>query len=249
MELEGKIGQLWRYPVKSLLGESCTELSIDQRGVIGDRWYAICDRNGKFGSGKNTRRFRQIDGLFKFQASYDDGVPIITFPDKRTIRGDDPNIDAELSSVLGQPVTLVEENKISHFDAASLHLVTSASLEWLKSLLPNSIIDERRFRPNLLINLRGVQAPPTSDGDSPSPDRVPSEHSWIGQRLSIGQEVEVEVTELTERCIMTCLEQQELAYDSEILKTIKKKSNLNFGVYAKVIKTGVVRIGDRICCW
>lgn len=234
MELEGKIGQLWRYPVKSLLGESCTELSIDRRGVIGDRWYAICDRNGKFGSGKNTRRFRQIDGLFKFQASYDDGVPIITFPDRRTIRGDDPKIDAELSSVLGQPVTLVEENKIPHFDAGSLHLITSASLEWLKSLLPNSVIDERRFRPNLLINL---------------PDRVPSEHSWIGQRLSIGQEVEVEVTELTERCVMTCFEQQELAYDSEIIKTIKKKSNLNFGVYAKVIKTGVVRMGDRICCW
>jgi uncharacterized protein len=231
MKLEGKISQLWRYPVKSLLGESCAELSIDRRGVIGDRWYAICDRNGKFGSGKNTRRFRKIDGLFKFQASYDDGIPIITFPDRRTMRGDDPNIDAELSSVLGQPVTLVEEKNIPHFDAASLHLVTSASLEWLKSLLPNSIIDERRFRPNLLINL---------------PDRVPSQHSWIGQRLSIGQEVEVEVTELTERCIMTCLEQQELAYDSEIIKTIKKKSNLNFGVYAKIIKTGVVRIGDRI---
>ncbi|MGL5075373.1 MAG: MOSC domain-containing protein [Waterburya sp.] len=234
MELEGKIGQLWRYPVKSLLGESCTELSINRRGVIGDRWYAICDRNGKFGSGKNTRRFRQIDGLFKFQASYDDGVPIITFPDRRTMRGDDPKIDAELSSVLGQPVTLVEEKNIPHFDADSLHLITSASLEWLKSLLPNSVIDERRFRPNLLINL---------------PDRVPSEHRWIGKRLSIGQEVEVEVTELTERCVMTCLEQQELAYDSEIIKTIKKKSNLNFGVYAKVIKTGVVRMGDRICCW
>jgi uncharacterized protein YcbX len=234
MELEGKIAQLWRYPVKSLLGESRAELSIDQRGVIGDRWYAICDRNGKFGSGKNTRRFRQIDGLFKFQASYDGGIPIITFPDGRTIRGDDPNINAELSSVLGQPVKLVAEKKISHFDAGSIHLITSASLAWLKSLLPNSAIDERRFRPNLLIDL---------------PDQVPIEHSWIGKRLSIGQEVEVEVTELTERCVMTGFAQQELVTDAEIIKTIKEKSNLNFGVYAKVIKTGVVHIGDRVCCW
>jgi uncharacterized protein len=234
MELEGKIARLWRYPVKSLLGETRTELSIDRRGVIGDRFYAISDRNGKFGSGKNTRRFRQIDGLFQLQASYDDGIPLITFPDRRTIRGDDANIDAELSSVLGQPVKLVTEKKISHFDADSIHLITSASLTWLKSLLPNSAIDERRFRPNLLINL---------------PDRVPIEHGWIGKRLSIGREVELEITQLTERCVMTGFEQQELAADVEIIKTIKEKSNLNFGVYAKVIKTGIVYIGDLVCCW
>lgn len=233
MELEGKIARLWRYPVKSLLGESRAELSIDQRGVIGDRFYAISDRHGKFGSGKNTRRFRKIDGLFEFQSSYDDGVPLITFPDGRTIRGDDPNINIELSSVLGQPVKLVAEKKISHFDAASIHLITSASLEWLKFFLPNSIIDERRFRPNLLIDLQ---------------DRVPIEHSWIGKRLSIGREVELEVTQLTERCVMTGFKQQELAADAEIIKTIKKKSNLNFGVYARVIKTGIIQIGDRICC-
>jgi uncharacterized protein len=224
MELEGTIARLWRYPVKSLLGEFLTELSIDRRGVIGDRY-------GKFGSGKNTRRFCKIDGLFKLQASYDEGVPIITFPDKRTIRGDDTKIDAELSSVLGQPVKLVAENDISHFDAGSLHILTSSSLKWLQSLLPNSIVDERRFRPNLLINL---------------PKKVSIEHSWIGQRLSIGREVEVEITQLTERCIMTSLAQQELAEDLAIIKTIQKKSNLNFGVYAKVIKTGVIRTGDRI---
>ena len=82
-----KIDKLWRYPVKSLLGESCQrytavkqgyrfaykttvpaltafrgqEVTVDRRGVVGDRWFAIRDRNGKFGSAKNTRRFRKID--------------------------------------------------------------------------------------------------------------------------------------------------------------------------------------------
>lgn len=37
----GKIERLWRYPVKSLLGESCPELNIDRRGVKGDRY--VCD--------------------------------------------------------------------------------------------------------------------------------------------------------------------------------------------------------------
>ena len=68
MGLVGEIDKLWRYPVKSLLGESCTELHINQRGVIGDEpkaplrdhWFAICDLKGKFGSGKDTRRFRKL---------------------------------------------------------------------------------------------------------------------------------------------------------------------------------------------
>ena len=41
MESLGKIERLWRYPVKSLLGESCTELKIDRRGVKEDCWFAI----------------------------------------------------------------------------------------------------------------------------------------------------------------------------------------------------------------
>ncbi|WP_019507435.1 MOSC N-terminal beta barrel domain-containing protein [Pleurocapsa sp. PCC 7319] len=37
MKLAGTIEGLWRYPVKSLLGESCEVLRIDRRGVVGDR--------------------------------------------------------------------------------------------------------------------------------------------------------------------------------------------------------------------
>ena len=87
MKSVGEIDKLWRYPVKSLLGESRTELSIDRRGVVGDRWFAIRDSNGKFGSGKNTRRFRKIDRLFELQAQYKDDVLSITFPDGLVIRG------------------------------------------------------------------------------------------------------------------------------------------------------------------
>lgn len=231
MDFIGKIDKLWRYPVKSLLGESCQEVTVDRRGVVGDRWFAIRDRNGKFGSGKSTRRFRKIDQLFELQAQYDRDIPVITFPDGGVIRGNNPNIDRELSEVLGQPVTLVEEKNISHFDADSLHIVTSASLKWLKSRLPNSVVDERRFRPNFLINL-------------PGQDLI--EHRWVGKKLKIGQELEVKITGLTERCVMTNFQQQELPNDSMIAQTIQQHSNLNFGVYAKVITEGVVRIGDEI---
>ena len=232
MDLSGTVKRLWRYPVKSFLGESATELSIDRRGVVGDRWYAISNSLGKFGSGKNTRRFRKIEGLFDFQAKYEDDNLLITFPDGRILAGEDPNLNRELSSTLGQPVTLVLEKNISHFDADSLHLVTTASLKWLRNLLPKSAIDERRFRPNLLI-------------DTPGKGFV--EHSWVGKKLLIGQELEVEITSLTERCIMTSMAQEELECDRNIAKTISNNSQHNFGVYAKVVKPGIIRIGDKIC--
>jgi len=59
----GKVDSLWRYPVKSLIGEHLTSFTVDARGVIGDRFYAISNAEGKFGSGKNTTRFRRIDVL------------------------------------------------------------------------------------------------------------------------------------------------------------------------------------------
>ncbi len=96
-----RVTGLWRYPVKSMLGERCKMLELDSRGVMDDRRYAVRDANGKFGSGKNTRRFRKIDGLYGFSAVYSDGIPVMTFPDGSTKRGDDEDIDAALSDALG----------------------------------------------------------------------------------------------------------------------------------------------------
>jgi uncharacterized protein len=63
----GRISQFWRYPVKSMLGERRQSLTVEQRGVQGDRLYAVRDADGKFGSGKNTRRFRKSMDFSVFQ--------------------------------------------------------------------------------------------------------------------------------------------------------------------------------------
>jgi hypothetical protein len=71
------VGQLWRYPVKSFLGERLDEVSLDGRGVIGDRAFAVHGADGKLGSGKTTRRFRLMRDLFAFSAETDgDGVVV-----------------------------------------------------------------------------------------------------------------------------------------------------------------------------
>ncbi len=227
----GVVTNLWRYPVKSMLGERRESLDIDARGVEGDRLFAIRDINGKFGSGKNTRRFRLINGLFKFSAVYDDRVPVIRFPDGRTRRGDHPAIHDLLSSELGQPVTLAHEASISHLDAGPVHLLTTASLSWLKTRLPDADADERRFRPNVLIDV---------------PGETPIERSWPGKVLSIGDTAKLRVSAETERCAMVAFAQAELPYSASTLKCITQEADIHFGVYADVLVPGRITCGDRI---
>lgn len=67
--LLGSVRELWRYPVKSMQGERLSNAKVGIRGVAHDRGYALLDtETGKFGSGKTTRRFRRMDGLFRFHA-------------------------------------------------------------------------------------------------------------------------------------------------------------------------------------
>ncbi len=228
-EAGGRVIRLWRYPVKSMLGEECPSLELDARGVVGDRLFAVRDADGKFGSGKSTRRFHRIDGLFAFGAAYEADGPRITFPDGRAMRGDDPGVHAALSDVLGQPVTLAREAAISHMDAAPLHLLTTASLAWLQGLLPNAHVDDRRFRPNVLVDVPGA---------------VQVERGWLGKVLHVGP-VALRVLDLTERCVMVTLPQDDLPPDARVLERLGRDGP-TFGVYAEVLVPGTITRGDPV---
>ena len=225
--MHGVVSTLWRYPVKSMLGEECAAVELDARGVRGDRRFAVRGDDGRLGSGKNSRRHRHIEGLFTFRARYDGECPEIMFPDGRRLRADDPRIDAALSEALRTPVSLAEEEGVSHFDSGPIHLVSTASLEWLRSRLPGIRIDERRFRPNLLIT------------------SAQSERSWIGRTLVIGG-VKLQVTDPTERCGMTTFAQSDLPFDPKILRSITQEADQRFGVYAEVVQPGRISRGDRM---
>lgn len=231
MKSIGTVKSLWRYPVKSMIGEPCHGLFFEDRGVAGDRLFAVRNEQGKLGSGKDTRRFVKIDGLFKFQAVYDGQVPIITFPDEKSVRGDDPSIHSKLTEALNQTVTLAKEQLIPHFDSAPVHLITTASLEWLRAKLPGSVIDERRFRPNVVIETEGQGL---------------VELNWLGKMVRLGQGVMLEVTGPTERCLMTNFAQPAIPEDKSIFACIGRESNLSFGVYAKVLTGGDVNCGEQV---
>ena len=107
------IAALYRYPVKSMLGESLTRAVLDERGVVGDRAYAVLDvESGIIASAKVPKRWAK---LLEFSAAFTgEPVPgepappvVITFPDGSTRRSDDREIDRALSEVLGREVQLV----------------------------------------------------------------------------------------------------------------------------------------------
>jgi hypothetical protein len=84
----GRVQELRRLPVKSILGESLPSVTLDDRGLAGDRRWAIRNAAGKFGSGKTTRRFQYMRGLFALRARYEGSVPVITMPNGMAYRGD-----------------------------------------------------------------------------------------------------------------------------------------------------------------
>ena len=227
----GVVSKLWRYPVKSMLGEECRELELQARGFHGDRLFAVQDAQGKFGSGKTTRRFRLIDGLLGLRARHAGEWPEIAFPDGRQLRGDDPRLHDALSAALGTAVTLVREARVPHFDDAAVHLLTTAGLEWLRARLPESRIDERRFRPNIVVAAPGTGQP---------------EQSWIGRTLRIGADATLRITSPTERCRMTTLAQGDLPDDLKVLRRLAEDSEAQFGVYAEVVKPGPIAAGDAV---
>src|SRR5262245_34568433 len=108
----GRVVAIMRYPVKSMLGEELNATDVTDRGLLGDRAYALVDvETGKVASAKNPRRWPT---LFDFRAAYiepprDAGAlpPVrITFPDGESLTTDQPDAEARLSARVGRPVRL-----------------------------------------------------------------------------------------------------------------------------------------------
>ena len=123
----GTVVSLWRYPVKSMMGEDLNSSYVTERGLVGDRTYAIVDKQtGKAASAKNPRKWGK---LFDFRSMFIDSLnddtnnipPVrITFPDgsnifsDRTEEGND--VDSRLSQVFNREVKLM---KASDFEEPS----------------------------------------------------------------------------------------------------------------------------------
>lgn len=229
----GMVSGLHRYPVKSMQGERLDELPFDTRGATADRYWAVVDERGKFGSGKSSRRFVRMEGLLEHRAHLDGGGrPVITFPDGSTADALAAATRTRLSAALGMRVTVEPEGEIPHHDEVPVHLVTSASLARLRELLPEAVLDARRFRPNVLVETEPGLAGFVED-------------AWIGRELTIGG-LRLALTHRMPRCVMTTMAQRDLPHDASVLHTVTSANEACFGVCATVVAPGTVRVGDAV---
>lgn len=229
----GRITELWRYPVKSMRGEALQSLVVDERGATGDRYFTLKDSDGRLGSGKTTKRFRQIDGLLGFSAATENGIVVIRFADGRTMRADDPALGPILTAACGMDIKVESEDQdhVMHRDSAPLHLLTEASIAWLRARLPGVAIDARRFRPNLVVTTEATGL---------------VEQDWLGREIAIGDALVVKAARPTVRCVMTTLPQAELGAAPAVLRTLTEQNAASLGIYAEVLHPGTLRIGDEL---
>jgi uncharacterized protein len=257
----GEIVWLWRYPVKSMLGEPLTEVDLDESGISGDRRYALIDtETGLIASAKHPAKWRR---LLSMRSRYDgQGRVVITVPNGTDVSEE----DALLSEALGRSVRLTrsrpEGARIerltppteanagvvtrgalaagtpgdSFVDFAAVHMVTTATLDALGRDHPSGSVDARRFRPNIVLRMY---------------DDVPFvENTWVGRHLTIGDDVRVRIVAPTPRCVVPTLAHgTELAEDRHLLRTAARLNRvpvLNLGTLTCVGAYGSVRSGGRL---
>src|SRR5438094_5080976 len=108
----GSVVSLWRYPVKSMMGEEVSTTQMTEQGLLGDRMYALLDHaEGKVASAKNPRKW---PSLFAFRAAFIEpwgGSPKvppvhITLPDGTIMTSEQSDLNRVLSQALARAVTL-----------------------------------------------------------------------------------------------------------------------------------------------
>jgi uncharacterized protein YcbX len=103
----GIVKALFRYPVKSMLGEGVDEFEVSAKGVVGDRAYALREVSGRVVTAKKWANMLEFSARYDSTPAADGLAPIrIELPGGRAIHAQDPDASTVLSTVLGRKVTL-----------------------------------------------------------------------------------------------------------------------------------------------
>jgi MOSC domain-containing protein len=247
---------LWRYPVRSMRGETLAAAHVTLRGVLGDRSYAVIDptRNRRVTVGDGPRRWAR---MLTLAACYTRPPRPAQAPPPVQIHCDDgsscasdaPEVTAWLSAKLGESVALwceadaegaaprpgrdePADEPSQAYETAPIHLLTTASLRAAGAHAQGARFAPERFRPNLVVD--------TGDAEGFVED------SWVGRTLALGDALRVEIVERSERCVMTTLAQGELDRDPRVFKAVADANERCLGVYAQVVAAGALRAGDSV---
>ena len=266
----GVVVGLWRYPVKSMMGEELNSAELTERGLVGDRAFALVDAaTGKVAGAKNPRKW---GNFFDFRAVYVEPprggkkLPAVrlTLPDGTIVTSDRPDLAQVLSAALGREVAMME----AHRDGEASSAATAEAYwpdmdglghrdtvtEWklpegtffdlaVVHLLTTATLDRlRELYPQGRFEVRRFRPNIVVAGE----EQGFVENDWVGRTVAIGDEVRVQITGPCSRCVMTTLPQADLPKDAGILRAAAQHNQANVGVYAAVVSGGAIRRGDTV---
>jgi uncharacterized protein YcbX len=227
----GTVTALWCHPVKSMQGHEVERVDVDERGVAGDRRWAV--RDALTGNVLTARRCPEL-------LLATGGPGFVRLPD-----GNETDDDAVLSHWLGRPVEFIPAlaDRQSQYEAPIDPL--DGEHEWVSwkgptgsyvdstktdvSKISESSMrrwDPRRFRMNLVV--RGIE-----------------EFSLVGSRVQIGTVV-MDVLKRVGRCVMVTRPQPGLDRDLDVLKSVLADHGGDLGVGGLVVKPGTIALGDEL---
>ena len=267
----GSVVGLWRYPVKSMMGEELNAAEVMERGLVGDRQFAVVDAStGKVAGAKNPRKW---GNFFDFRAAYveppDSGSKLpavrLTLPDGTVVSSEKPDVARVLSRALGREVAFAEAQHDGESSGAQAEEYwpdmegldyRDTVTEWelpagtffdlaVVHLLTTATIERLRvLYPEGRFEVRRFR-PNIVVATGPNQQGF-VENDWIGHTVAIGDEVRLRITGPCPRCVMTTLPQGDLPKDAGILRAAAQNNQANVGVYADVVKGGTVRRADEV---
>ncbi len=244
---------LYRHPVKGLSPEEITDAALEAGGHFPcDRLFALENGPSGFDAGapEHLPKFKFLmlmrnERLARLRTAYDPGSGVLTIRQGRDIAAAG-NIRAEegqraierfFESYLGEalrgPVRLIEAPAGHRFmDSRSgfVSILNRATIGSIAAALGRESLDARRFRGNIVIE--GLEAF--------------AENALVGRRIGLG-EAELEITKRIERCAATDVDPDVGIRDLGMVAALERAfGHHDCGVYARVVKAGAVRIGDRL---
>jgi uncharacterized protein len=251
-----KVARFNVTPVKSTALHHPDEIHLGPRGAVGDRTFFFVDGEGRRISGATKAPILPIRAVYDpdrewLELTLPNGIVATggAAADGRALEVDfygrtvpahlvEGDFAEALSAYAGDELLLARRDHDG--DALDVHPVTLVSLESVAELARRGGRDGElspgRFR--MTIEIEGVSSPHEED-------------AWRSRRVSVG-EAELEVGDPVPRCVVTTLDPDTGRRDFPTLHVIKDyrgvsgKGNVHFGVYANVVRPGVVRVGDAV---
>lgn len=229
----GTLSEIWRYPVKSMAGQSLTESEVYWYGLVGDRRYGFVQ------SGLRSQfpwlTARELPELVRYEPAFENddirfGPLEVSTPSGEMLPIDSDKLRKELETQAKRSVHLLHLNRGTS-DTGAISLISRATLRHLEQHFGLDI-DLRRFRQNLIVE---------TEDDTPY-----IEDSWVGRQLQVGSGVRLAVIRPIQRCVMINVDPQSATRDPRMLKGINALRDNCLGVYLWPTAVGHIHLGDPL---